>query len=99
MIKTLLTAMTVALSVNTLVTAQTYVDGYFKKDGTYVQGYLRSDSNENRYDNRNSRSNGGTQRDEYSAPPAYNRSNPNYNTYEMPQKRCSKDAFGNVSCY
>jgi hypothetical protein len=27
------------------VSAQTYVPGYFKKDGTYVQGYYKSDSN------------------------------------------------------
>lgn len=31
--------------------AQTYVDGYFRSDGTYVQGHFRSSPNRSRYDN------------------------------------------------
>ncbi len=31
--------------------ADTYVDGYFKADGTYVMPYIRSDSNSTNWDN------------------------------------------------
>ena len=82
----------------TFAMAQNWTNGYFKKDGTYVQGYQKSEPNEHRYDNRNSQSNGGSQRDEYSNPPAYNKSSPSYNPYEAPVRKCRKDAYGNTNC-
>lgn len=33
------------------INAQTYVNGYYKKDGTYVQGHYRSDRNDTNHDN------------------------------------------------
>lgn len=50
-----------------------YVPGYFKSNGTYVEGHYKTAPNEFRFDNRNSQSNGGSQRDEFSNPPAYNK--------------------------
>ena len=52
--------------------------GYFRKDGTYVQGYCRSAPNANRYDNYGSQSMGGSQRDEFSRNPYYNKTSPSY---------------------
>ena len=62
--------------------AQTWVDGYTRRDGTYVEGHMRSAPNQNRYDNYNAENSvyGGTpytgqrghQRDEFSDPPTYN---------------------------
>lgn len=49
------------------VFADTYVQGYTKKDGTYVPGHYRSSPDQNRYNNRSSQSFGGTQRDEFSS--------------------------------
>ncbi|MFH0735695.1 MAG: hypothetical protein V1773_13895 [bacterium] len=37
--------------------AQTWVDGYYKKDGTYVSGYLKSNSNETKIDNYSTKGN------------------------------------------
>lgn len=91
----LLTLLTVCAS----AIAQNWTNGYTKKDGSYVQGYQRSDPNENRYDNRNSQTNGGSQRDEYSNPSTYNKSNPSYNAYEAPVRKCHKDTWGNTTCY
>ncbi len=63
--------------------ASTYVQGYTKSNGTYVQGHYRSSPNAVRYDNLNSQSNGGSQRDEYSnRGGATNKSNPSYNSYD-----------------
>lgn len=47
--------------------ADKYVHGYTRKDGTYVQGHMQSSPDEYRYNNRNSQSYGGSQRDEYSS--------------------------------
>jgi hypothetical protein len=47
--------------------------GYTKKNGTYVEQHQKSSSDGYRYNNRNSQSNGGRQRDEFSSPPAYNK--------------------------
>lgn len=60
------------------VQADTYVDGYFRADGTYVPGHYRSSPDANRYNNYGSQTYGGTQRDEFSAPPAYNQTSPLY---------------------
>lgn len=75
-------ALTVALITGPALAGNTYVKPYVKKDGTYVQGHVRSDPNSVRYDNygaRNSVYGGnpytgqrGSQRDEFSSPPAYN---------------------------
>jgi hypothetical protein len=60
-----------------VATAQSHhVKGYTKKDGTYVAPHEASNPNAYRYDNRSSQTNGGTKRDEYSATPARNKSNP-----------------------
>jgi|GEM_PF-761450 hypothetical protein len=59
--------------------ADQWVNGYSKSDGTYVQGHYRSSPDSYRYNNRNSQSNGGSQRDEYSSGMgATNRSNPSW---------------------
>lgn len=56
------------------------VNGYYRSNGTYVQSYDRAPKNQYRYDNYRSRTNGGYQRDEYSNPPAYNKSYQQRNT-------------------
>lgn len=38
-------------------TADTWVDGYTRSDGTYVAGHYRSDANSTRYDNYSTRGN------------------------------------------
>lgn len=62
--------------------ADTYVQGYTRKDGTYVPGHYRSALDANRYNNRNSQNRGGTQRDEFSADRATNKRNPAYGIYD-----------------
>lgn len=47
--------------------ADKWVNGYTKKDGSYVQGYQKSSPDSYRYNNNGSQSNGGSQRDEYSS--------------------------------
>ena len=70
---------TAALLISTTALADKYVKGYTKSNGTYVEGHYRSESNSNRYDNRGSESNGGSQRDEYSSGSgATNKSNSSY---------------------
>lgn len=76
-----------ALLVSLSATADTYVNGYTRSDGTYVQGHYRSDSNSSRYDNYSSQGNTnpytgerGSQRNEYSAEPTYNK-NSGLDTY------------------
>lgn len=67
------------LSIPPLVTADEWVSGYQKSNGTFVQGHLRSAPNEYRYDNRGSQSRGGNQRDELSSGlGATNKSNTSY---------------------
>ncbi|MGB0218786.1 MAG: hypothetical protein ACPGJF_05585 [Sinimarinibacterium flocculans] len=75
--KQLLTALALAI-VSTSTFATEYVQGYFRKDGTYVQGHYKSSPNANRYDNLSSQSMGGSKRDEFSRNPAYNKANPMY---------------------
>ncbi len=59
------------------------VHGYYRRDGTYVAPYHRTAPNQYRYDNYSSQGNTnpytgqrGTQPNEFSTPPVYNRSNP-----------------------
>lgn len=61
------------------VLADQYVNGYTRKDGTYVQGHTKSSPDDYRYNNKGSQTNGGSQRDEYSAGTgATNKSNSSY---------------------
>ena len=70
---------TAALFISTSAMADKYVSGYTRSNGTYVEGHYRSESNSNRYDNRSSESNGGSQRDECSSGTgATNKSNSSY---------------------
>lgn len=61
------------------VLAAEYVRGYLKNDGTYVEPHFRSSPNNYRYDNYSARGNvnpftgeRGSQRNEFTDPPAYN---------------------------
>ena len=47
--------------------ADKWVKGYTKKDGTYVQGHSKSSPDSYRYNNKSSQSYSGSQRDEYSS--------------------------------
>lgn len=47
--------------------ADKWVNGYSKKDGTYVKGHMKSSPDSNRYNNKSSQTYGGSQRDEYSS--------------------------------
>ena len=73
---------TIALLVTTSAFADTYVKGYTRKDGTYVQGHTRSSPDAYRSNNRNSESNGGNRRDEYSTYGATNKSNSSYGSFD-----------------
>lgn len=93
----------IAFALAGVASAQQWVNGYYKKDGTYVQGHYRSSPNQYRYDNYGSRSNGGTQRDEYSSGyGATNKSNPSYGFYDndndgilnQPARRKTGDGYG-----
>ena len=77
--------------------ADQYVNGYVRHDGTYVQPHYQTAPDQYRYNNYSSQGNtnpytgqAGTQRNEYSTPPAYNQSNPAYNQqniYGQPRQR------------
>lgn len=61
------------LSVATVVSARdTYVNGYYRKDGTYVQGHYKTPQNNNFYDNYSSQGN----RNPYTGQKGYKK-NPN----------------------
>lgn len=67
------------LLASSIAAADTSVSGYIRRDGTYVQPHMRSDSDQYRYNNFSSQGNSnrytgqqGSQRNEYSNPPAYN---------------------------
>lgn len=72
----------VVILASSSVFADKYVNGYYRKDGTYVQGHTKSSPDQYRYNNRSSQSMGGTQRDEYSSPGATNRRNSGYGRYD-----------------
>jgi hypothetical protein len=68
-----------AILTSTAALADTHVNGHTRSDGTYVQGYTRSSPDSSRSNNYNSQTNGGHQRDEYSAGTgATNKSNASY---------------------
>lgn len=46
-----------ALSISTISMADTHVKGYTKSDGTYVEPHYRSDSNNTKFDNYNTKGN------------------------------------------
>jgi hypothetical protein len=48
--------------------------GYVKRNGTYVAPHQKSNPDQKRFNNKGSKTNGGKQRDEFSSPPAYNKS-------------------------
>lgn len=80
-----------ALLVSGTASADQWVNGYTKKDGTYVQGHYRSSPNQYRYDNYSSQGNvnpytgeSGSQRNEWSSQPSYNQ---NYGNYGYGQRR------------
>lgn len=75
------------LAFASIASADEYVNGYFRKDGTYVQPHYKSSPNSSKWDNYSSQGNTnpytgekGSQRNEYSSPPAYN--NPYGTTYK-----------------
>lgn len=80
--------------------AQTYVQPHVNRDGTVTQGHYRSEPNSTRYDNYGAKDNQygntnpytgqrGSQRSEWSNPPAYNSqpSNPYGNSYGGQRQR------------
>ncbi len=84
------------------VPADERVRGHIRSDGTYVAPHYRTDPNIYRYDNYSSQGNvnpytgrRGTQPNEFSNPPVYNRSNPasgyttprSYDPYGQPRRR------------
>lgn len=86
-------AMVIMLLVAATASADQWVNGYTKKDGTYVEGHYRSSPNQYRYDNYSSQNNSnpytgqqGSGRNEWSSTPQYNDSYGNgagksYNNY------------------
>ena len=85
--KKIMTATLGMLAFASIASADEYVNGYFRKDGTYVQPHYRSSPNSTKMDNYSSQGNvnpytgeRGSQRNEYSNPPAYN--NPYGSTYK-----------------
>jgi hypothetical protein len=62
-----------ALSLHTSDAQARSQRGYIKKNGTYVQPHQKTNPDGKRYNNRSARSNGGSQRDEFSNPPKYNK--------------------------
>lgn len=88
----------VLAAVSAVAVADQPVRGYFKRDGTYVQPHYRTEPNQYRHDNYNSQGNvnpytgrRGTQPNEFSSPPVYNRSHPTaprtYDPYDQPRQR------------
>lgn len=83
MIKTVVLVAIALTSVSAF--ADKYVGGYMKRDGTYVAPHYQTNPNQYRYDNYSSQGNvnpytgqRGYERNEFSDPPAYNKSNPLY---------------------
>ena len=80
-------ALIVLAVVSSVASADNYVRGYARHDGTYVQPHYQTAPNQYRHDNYSAQGNTnpyngreGTQRHEYSNPPTYNQNygNPNY---------------------
>lgn len=67
------------LSTSTVFSAHN-VGGYINSKGTYVAPHISADRNTVRWDNPSSKSQGGKNRDEFSTPPATNKSNSTWGT-------------------
>lgn len=78
------------LFIFTVSHADKYVNGYYKKDGSYVNGYTRSNSDSYRHNNYSSQSLGGNKRDEYSTVGSTNKKNSSYGMYDN-----DNDGIGN----
>jgi hypothetical protein len=57
--------------------------GYIKRNGSYVAPHQKTNPDQQRFNNRGSKTNGGKQRDEFSSPPAYNK--PRRNAMKRPK--------------
>lgn len=79
------------LTFSTNAIAAKHVKSYTRKDGTYVQGHTKSSSDTYRFNNKNSNSNGGNRRDEFSNYGATNKSNSSYRSYDN-----DKDGISNA---
>lgn len=72
-------ALAALFAINAALADDYYTRGYTRRDGTPVQGHYSTQPNEHRYDNYSSRGNvnpytgeRGSQRNEFTNPPAYN---------------------------
>ena len=81
------------LTSSVAIAADTYVDGYYKKDGTYVAPHHQTKQDNKLYNNYSAEGQTnpytgaqGTKKHEYSTPPAYPKSEPLYTapTYQSP---------------
>ena len=63
------------------VFADTYVNGYYRKDGTYVNGHYRSNADGNRYNNYSTRGNYNPYTGQQGYKNPYNNYSNNYNNY------------------
>ena len=61
------------------VFADTYVNGYYRKDGTYVNGHYRSNADGNRYNNYSTRGNYNPYTGQQGYKNPYNNYSNNYN--------------------
>ena len=82
-------ALLAGLALSNTVSADEYVKGYTRSDGTYVHGHYRSSQNGYRYDNYSSSGNTnpytgdkGYGRNEFTYPPEYNGSNRRSSSYD-----------------
>jgi hypothetical protein len=100
-----MTSRRIVVTPNTLLSSQfAFADNYtrphVRKDGTYVPGHYSTEPNQHRYDNYSGRGNTnpytgerGSQRHEFTNPPAYNtgrqprQDNPYSNPYESKPQR------------
>lgn len=78
--------------------AQQWVNGYYKRDGTYVQGHYRSQANSFRYDNYSSRDNLYGGRNPYTGKRGYG-----YTEFSQPmnapaRRHCYRDTLGYRVC-
>ncbi len=89
--RTALLALTTAFTVSAFA-ADTYVQGYYKRDGTYIAPHHQATRDDKLYNNYSSQDQinpytgtYGTKRNEYSSPPAYQKSSPLYTPQFTPQ--------------
>ena len=96
MVRAVFAGIVLMLTVEAALAGDQSVRGYYRQDGTYVAPYHRTTPNNNLSDNYSSQGNSnpwtgqrGSERNELSNPPAYNRSSPFYTpsdpSYPSPQ--------------